>query len=281
MPCTSARKCARHLPWEGTGLRHTWRGDTDHGPAQTCERERVRSSSCAHTELCLVQARAVFQPLSVLGGSSRVSQRCRPCRTLPCSARLQQASHLQGLSRVITGLRAGQSLSGAWANLQMLTLSILLSQRGSLIRGTGEIHPGENQGREKPHLTRGRRTLSVQPAPSENPPAGTGRGAGLCLGAVGRWWPRAQEQKRCSWPLPPALGSSDKMRHSSSSISPGLRGPAFCWQLPAQANGVCGEAVSHSVLLFYTVSCEGGGAAQAAQAICLHRSHRILSAAPQ
>jgi len=206
MPCTSARKCARHLPWEGTGLRHTWRGDTDHGPAQTCERERVRSSSCAHTELCLVQARAVFQPLSVLGGSSRVSQRCRPCRTLPCSARLQQASHLQGLSRVITGLRAGQSLSGAWANLQTLTLSILLSQRGSLIRGTGEIHPGENQGREKPHLTRGRRTLSVQPAPSENPPAGTGPRSRALLGSSGQVvapCPRAEEVQLAA---PPGFG---------------------------------------------------------------------------
>lgn len=117
----------------------------------------------------------------------------------------------------------------------------------------------------------------MQPAPSENPPAGTGQGAGLHLEAMGKWRPCAEEQKRHSHPLidsplPPALGSSDKIRRTSSSISPGLRGLALCWQLPAQANGVCGEAVSHSILLLYTVSCKVGGAVQAAQAVCLHGS---------
>lgn len=39
-----------------------------------------------------------------------------------CSVCLQQLSHLQGLNRIIRGLRAGQSLSGGWGNLQMLTV---------------------------------------------------------------------------------------------------------------------------------------------------------------
>lgn len=76
--------------------------------------------------------------------------------------------------------------------------------------------------------------------------------------------------------LPPALGSSDRM-HCSAQASLRAAGPSLMLAIPAQANGVCGEAVSHSALLFNTAGCKVGGAAQAALAICLHRSHRILS----
>lgn len=61
---------------------------------------------------------------------------------------LQHISCLKGQSRII---RAGQSLSAGWGNLQTFSLPTLLSQRESLIRGIGEIHLG---GREVslPHL---------------------------------------------------------------------------------------------------------------------------------
>lgn len=67
-------------------------------------------------------------------------------------------------------------------------------------------------------------------------------------------------------------GCTVQLKHLSRAVGPGLM-----LAIPAQANGVCGEAVSHSILLFDTVGCKVGGAAQAALAICLHRSHRILS----
>lgn len=57
---------------------------------------------------------------------------------------LQQISRLEGPRGIIRGLRAGQSPSAGQGNLQTLRLSTSLSQRGSLIRGTGEIHLGGN-----------------------------------------------------------------------------------------------------------------------------------------
>lgn len=67
-------------------------------------------------------------------------------------------------------------------------------------------------------------------------------------------------------------GCSVQLQHLSRAAGPGLM-----LAIPAQANGVCREAVSHSILLFDTVGYKVGEPAQAALAICLHRSHRILS----
>lgn len=67
-------------------------------------------------------------------------------------------------------------------------------------------------------------------------------------------------------------GCSVQLQHLSRAAGLGLM-----LAIPAQANGVCREAVSHSILLFDTVGYKVGEPAQAALAICLHRSHRILS----
>lgn len=76
------------------------------------------SSQRASTELCSAQAQAVSLLLSVLGSSTVLPraavQAGAVAPDLLCSVCLLQIPHLWGLSRVIRGLRAGQSLSGGW-----------------------------------------------------------------------------------------------------------------------------------------------------------------------
>lgn len=75
------------------------------------------SSQHANMELCSAQAQAVSPLLFVLGSSTvfprAALQAGSVAPDLLCSVCVQ-IPHLWGLSRVIRGLRAGQSLSGGW-----------------------------------------------------------------------------------------------------------------------------------------------------------------------
>lgn len=79
--------------------------------------EEFSSSQGASMELCSAQAQAVPLLLFVLGQPvfpRAAVQAGSVAPDLLCSVCLPQIPHLWGLSRVIRGLRAGQSLSGGW-----------------------------------------------------------------------------------------------------------------------------------------------------------------------
>lgn len=76
------------------------------------------SSLRVSMELCSAQAPAVSLQLFVLGSCTTFPRAAVQAGSvtpdLLCSVCLLQIPHLWGLSRVIRGLRAGQSLSGGW-----------------------------------------------------------------------------------------------------------------------------------------------------------------------